>query len=103
MKKIICGMLLALVAVSSFAQHHGHGLRHNRYYGHTHHNNWIAPLVLGGVVTYALTRPDPVVVQQPVIVQPVPVNSGVVYIDGFMYTKQTMIINGVAQEVLVRQ
>jgi hypothetical protein len=103
MKKFIFGLLLTLVSAGVLAQPYGHGPRHNRYYGHSHHNNWIAPMMLGGVVTYVLTRPEPVVVQQPVIVQSVPVNSGVVYIDGFMYTKQTMIINGIAQEVLVRQ
>ena len=45
--------------------HHGHG-----HHGHGHHG-WIAPLIIGGVVTYALTRPQqPVVVQQsPIIVQ----------------------------------
>jgi hypothetical protein len=62
--------------------------------------------VIGGAVVYGLTRPAPVIVQQPVYIQqPVVVDqpAQVVYIDGTAYTKQIMIINGVAQEVLVRQ
>lgn len=60
MKKIILTVLIGLASVAH-AQH-----RHGHYGGHW--GNWVAPAVIGGVVTYALTRP-PVVVQQPVIVQ----------------------------------
>jgi hypothetical protein len=68
MKKLIA-LMLAIVAVSAQAQHHGY----------SHRGNWIAPMVIGGAVGYALTRnyyepaynygyvpPPPVVVQQPV-------------------------------------
>jgi hypothetical protein len=60
--------------------------------------------VIGGAVVYGLTRPAPVVVQQPVYIQqPVVVDQPqVVIIDGVTYTKQVMIINGVSQEVLIR-
>jgi len=66
MKKLIALSLLTL-AVSAQAQHHGHG----------HRGNWIAPMVIGGVVGYAVTRnyyepvynygyvPPPTVVVQP--------------------------------------
>jgi hypothetical protein len=93
---------------------------------------WVAPAVIGGAVVYGLTRPtivqsqpvyvqsqpvyvqsQPVYVQpQPVYVQPQPVYIQqppmadplqVVTIDGVSYVKKTMVINGVAQEVLVRQ
>ena len=68
MKKLIALSLLAL-AVSAQAQHH----HHHRHGG----GNWIAPVIVGGVIGYALTRnytepvynygyvpPPPVVVQQ---------------------------------------
>ena len=68
MKKLIALVLLTL-AVSAQAQHH----HHHRHGG----GNWIAPVIVGGVIGYALTRnytepvynygyvpPPPVVVQQ---------------------------------------
>jgi len=97
MRKILAGLILGLAAFSVSAQHHGHG--HYRH-GHRHYG-WIVPAVIGGAVVYAATRP-PVVVQQPPIVvqQPTP---AVIYIDGVAYTKQIMIVNGIQQEVLIRQ
>ena len=68
MKKLIALLLLTL-AVSAQAQHH------HRHGG----GNWIAPVIVGGVIGYALTRnyyepiynygyvpPPTVVVQQPI-------------------------------------
>ncbi len=53
------------------AQHHRHhGHHHNGHWG-----NWVAPAIIGGVVTYAITRPAqpaPVIIQQPSIVHPYP-------------------------------
>jgi hypothetical protein len=49
-----------------------------------------------------LTRPDPVIVQRPIIVQPT-LQPDQIVIDGVVYTRQLMIINGTQQEVLVRQ
>ena len=100
MKRIVAGIILAFVAVAANAQHHGWG--HNRHHGHHAGGNgwrWVVPAVIGGTVVYAATRP-PVVVQQPIIVQQQPVD--LVYIDGVAYKKQIMVINGIAQEVLVR-
>ena len=75
MKKLLLTLALVSAALPALAQHRHHGNhghwqhRHHGYYG----GGWVAPLVIGGVVTYALTRPDPVIVQQPpVIVQPNP-------------------------------
>ena len=60
---------MLLVSIPAMAQHHGHGFRHHGhhgyYYGGGVNGNWVAPLIIGGVVTYALTRPAP----QPVIVE----------------------------------
>ena len=69
MKKLIALALLTL-AVSAQAQHHRH---------HQRGGNWMAPVIVGGVIGYALTRnyyepvynygyvpPPTVVVQQPI-------------------------------------
>ena len=75
MKKILITLILAAATVPAFAQHwrHGHyGYRgHPVYYGG---GNWVAPLIIGGVVGAAIaTRPAQaetvIVQQQPVIVQ----------------------------------
>jgi hypothetical protein len=65
MKKlfILLTLCVATVAQAQHHGHHGHGHRH----GH-HGGDWMAPLIIGGVATYALTRPQPVVVQQPPVV-----------------------------------
>jgi hypothetical protein len=60
--------LASLILVSGTSQanpnHHHHRGYYNRY-------DWVAPLVIGGVVTYAITRPQqPIVMQQPPNIQP---------------------------------
>ncbi len=73
MKKLFIALTLACATLPALAQHHGHGYRHH---GHGHwarpHNGWtwVVPAVIGGAIVYGATRPDPVIVQQPVIVQP---------------------------------
>lgn len=100
MKKLLAFLLLT-ASSAALAGPHYHGHRH---YGHRHWHSppahhWVVPALIGGAVVYAATRPDPVVVQQPaVILQP-----NQVVIDGVIYVKQIMVINGVTQEVLVRQ
>lgn len=73
MKKLFTVLLLAFATVPALAQHHG-PWNHHRHYGPRYYPNygWVAPMVIGGVVTYALTRP-PVVEQPTVVVQSVPV------------------------------
>lgn len=70
MKRILAISLLCLASVPAMAQHRHHGYHgHHRHYGGG--GAWVAPLILGGVVGYAITRnPDPVVVQPPVVVGP---------------------------------
>ena len=71
MKKLIA-LVLVTLAVSAQAQHQHH-------HHHRHGGNWVAPIIVGGVVGYALARnynepvynygyvpPPPVIVQQPV-------------------------------------
>ncbi len=68
MRKLITVLVLSLASVSASAGGHGHfGSRYHHGHHSGHRNDWVAPLILGGVVTYALTRP-----QQPVIVQQQP-------------------------------
>lgn len=98
--KAILALVLVCLSGTAMAQHHGH-----RHFGHHHHRHWhphygwVVPALVGGAVVYAASsRPAPVVVQQPtVVLQP-----NQVVIDGVVYTKQVMIINGVETEVLVK-
>jgi hypothetical protein len=70
MKKLFITLALACATLPALAQHyHGHGFRHPGYYRGPGYGGWVAPLIIGGAVGYALTRPEPVIVQQPVIVQ----------------------------------
>ena len=65
MKKVLAVLLLTLASVPAIAQHwHGHG-GYYRGPAVVYRDNWVAPLIIGGVVTYALTRPAP----QPVIIE----------------------------------
>jgi hypothetical protein len=72
MKKILISLALLMVAVPALAQHWRHGHHghygHARHYGHYGHNNWVAPLIIGGVVGAVIAnRPaqaDTIIVQQ---------------------------------------
>ena len=77
MKKLIALFLVTLSATAmaqpGFRYHH-----HGYYPGY----GWVAPTVIGGVIGYEIARnqtPPPVIVQQPVIVQSVPVAPTVYY------------------------
>ena len=80
MKRVLAVLLLTLAAVPAMAQHwHGHGFRHHGYYGGGN-GNWVAPLIIGGVVGAAIanrptTQTETVIVQQPqtVVIQRQPV------------------------------
>jgi len=78
MKKLI--LALSLVSVASLSIAH-EGFRHHGYRGGVYYggNSWIAPVLIGGVIGYELSRapvysvPPPVVYTQPgVIVQQPP-------------------------------
>lgn len=65
--KIATFASLILASVASQANPNYH------HFGHRHHggSGWVAPLVIGSVVGYAIAaRPNPVVVQQPPVVYP---------------------------------
>lgn len=79
MKKLLVGLALVVASVPAFAQHgahhrghhvrYGHHHHHHHHHGHWHHGRWVAPLVIGAGVTYWATRPAPIVIQEPVIVE----------------------------------
>lgn len=100
MKKLLAFIFLtASSAALAGPYYHGH-----RHHGHRHWHSppahhWVVPALIGGAVVYAATRPDPVVVQQPTLV----LQPNQIIVDGVVYIKQIMIINGVQQEILVRQ
>jgi hypothetical protein len=62
MNKFLTALLLAFVAVSATADP----------YHHHHHNDWVVPVLIGGVIGYSMhaAQPQP---QPQVIVQQVPV------------------------------
>jgi hypothetical protein len=72
MKKLFTALVLALSATATMAQHHGHHGHHHRHHGGNH---WVAPLVIGGVIGYGLTRPhyEPYYAPPPVVYVPPPV------------------------------
>jgi len=66
MKRILAALLLLAVVGTANAQwHHPHG--HFGYRGGYYGGGWVAPVIIGGVIGYELSRPV-VVQQQPVIV-----------------------------------
>lgn len=73
MKKYIAILALILTATTAMAQHHGHGFRHHHHRGHYSGSHWVAPLIIGGTIGYVLSRPAPVVIEQPPVVYAPPV------------------------------
>jgi len=57
----LASMILASGISQANPNHHGPNHGYHNHYG------WVAPLVIGGVVGYAITRPQTVIVQQPVM------------------------------------
>ena len=66
MKRLAILLIASLTLITGTSQANPHHMnRHGHHHG-VRNADWIAPLVIGSVVTYALTRPVP----QPVVVQP---------------------------------
>ena len=103
MKKTLVGITLALATSTVIAQHwHNRAPVYNHYHGHS--NDWVAPLIIGGIIGAVITRETtPVIVQQPTIIVQQPLPSNTVIIDGQLYVKQIMRVDGIYREVLVRQ
>lgn len=61
MKKVIALVLSSMILIASSSQARAHGnWNHSHYHGN---QNWIAPVVIGGVLGYALAQPRTVYVQ----------------------------------------
>lgn len=100
MKKILVSLFLLSFSSVAAANPYGHRHHHHRHW-HAHPvHHWVVPALIGGAVVYAATRPDPVVVQQPASVV---LNSQYIIVDGITYKKELMIINGISQEIWIRQ
>ena len=102
MRKVILLITLTFAAMSANAQwrHHNHG-----YYGGGPNFGWVFPTIVGGVIGYEIAKqPAPVVVQQPpVVVQPPVYNDpNLVVVNGVLYRKVMMQVNGTYQEVLIK-
>ena len=75
MKKLIALVLFTLSATAMAQYPH-----HNHRRGGWGYNGWIAPVIVSGVIGYEIARNyPPVVVQQPVIVQPTPIPPATIY------------------------
>ena len=101
MRKVILSVTLALAGMSANAQWH----HHQHYYHGGGGIGWAFPALVGGVVGYEIAKqPAPVVVQQPpVVVQPqVITDPNLVIVNGVLYRKVMMQVNGTYQEVLVK-
>ena len=64
--------IVALLALSLSASVYADPYRHYHYH-HSGGGGWIAPLIIGGAVGYAISRPPVIVQQPPVVVNPPPV------------------------------
>lgn len=100
MKKILVSLFLLSFSSVAVAGPYGHRHHHHRHWHSPPVHHWVVPALIGGAVVYAATRPDPVVVQQPA---PVVLNSQYIIVDGITYKKELMIINGISQEIWIRQ
>jgi hypothetical protein len=96
--KYLIAVMIATVGLSSSAPVLAHGTGHHGHHGH-HSGHWVLPALIGGAVVYAATRPQTVVVASPPAVA-VPQDSMI--LDGVIYRRQIMIIDGVTREVWVR-
>jgi hypothetical protein len=62
--------LASLILVSGTSQANPNHRNYGPNHGYHNRYDWVAPLVIGGVVGYVITRPQPVIVQQPTVVYP---------------------------------
>jgi hypothetical protein len=67
MKKLFLALSLLAIAGSASAQWHHHGGHYRG--GYYSGGNWVAPLIIGGVIGYEINRANqPVIIQQPPVI-----------------------------------
>lgn len=102
MKKLFIAALIGAASMSVNAQHRHHYYHHHHHHGH---NNTVPALIFGTLLgaavvhSYQAQREPTIIVQQ----QPLATAYDTVIIDGYMYTRQVMLVNGIYREVLVRR
>ena len=95
----LIAIIVAIMPIQALAQHRHHHW-HPKPHNHWHHNhNWIVPALIGGAVVYAATRPNVISIQE----APVVVNNQYIVVDGVTYKRELMIINGISQEIWIKQ
>ena len=65
----LASLILASGTSQANPNHRNHNGQNRGYYNRS---DWVAPLVIGGVLGYVITRQQPVIVQQPTVVYPNP-------------------------------
>lgn len=95
MKKLIF-LLLFGFSINGYAQH-----RHHHHYN----NNWIAPAIIGGITGYIIARENQrvIVIRETQVISQNSLPSNAVVIDGQIYIRQIIPVDGIYREVLVRQ
>jgi len=94
---LIIAIIVSIMPLQAQAQH-----RHHHWHPkpHWHHNhNWVVPALIGGAVVYAATRPNIVSIQEASVV----INNQYIVVDGVTYKRELMIINGISQEIWIKQ
>jgi hypothetical protein len=91
---LFIAIIVAIIPIQAEAQH-----RHYHKPHHHWHHNWIVPALISGAVVYAVTRPDSITIQQ----SPVVIQNQYIIVDGITYKRELLIINGISQEVWIRQ
>ena len=117
MKKIIAIIMIALGSIAQAGTshlsyqvhsrhnhfHHVHRVPgpvivspHRFHYGHRHH--WVVPAVIGGAVVYSIANNNIAPQVIPLVVD----QSDTIVINGVLYKKTVMIVNGIEQQVFVK-
>ena len=102
MKKLFVFVAVCLFAMASSSAVAQHRDRHARVFDG---RNWVAPVLIGGAIAYTMTRPP--VIPQTIIIQDTypmaPPDPTLIIVDGVVYRKAVVNVNGYLREVMIRQ
>lgn len=91
MKKVVAGLLVALLAAPAMAGGHGH---FGGYHHVGHGSPWM-PMIVGGLVGYSISQAQrPVVVQQPQTVYVYPTQAPVIQMPRQVCELRSEMVNG---------